>query len=109
MTLKVFLAALFLLFMSSCAPKHYVDIQGDTLLFYFSDSKAEEVLFASSPDNFQYHTAHRSDDSLWVVSVPVRESFRYFYRVDGVIITPDCQQKEYDDFGAKNCLYSSDM
>lgn len=98
-----------LLFFTGCSSKHYTVIEGDSLALYLSDQEAKEVLFASSRDNFQWHEATRSNDQLWKVVMPVSQSFRYFYSVDGKLVIPDCHYKEYDDFGSQNCVFQKSM
>jgi hypothetical protein len=94
---------------SACAGKHYSRLQGDEVAFYYKDKEAQEVLFASSHDNYKLLAAREGKNHLWEVTVPAGEGFAYFYVVDGVITLPDCPYTENDDFGAKNCLYVADM
>lgn len=94
-----------LFLLAGCAPKHYTAIEGDSLVLYFFNREAKEVLFASSTDDFQLHAAKRSSDHLWKVVLPVSQNFRYFYKVDGKLVIPDCQYKESDDFGSQNCVF----
>jgi hypothetical protein len=63
------------------------------------------VTFACSLDDFKPHDA-RKVDGRWVVSVPGREPFRYFYVLDGEPFLPPCDLKENDDFGSKNCIFN---
>jgi hypothetical protein len=105
MKFRLILVAAFVVFSSACTEKHYVETTNDTVSFYYSDSDAKEILFASSIDNYQYHAATRLNSSLWKVSASARKGFGYFYIVDGVVTLPDCRYTEYDDFGSKNCLY----
>jgi hypothetical protein len=97
------------LLMSACAQRHYSKLKGDEVSFYYKDKKAQEVLFASSQDNYKLLAAQENKNHLWEVSVPAGKGFAYFYVVDGVITLPDCTYTENDDFGSKNCLYIADM
>ena len=97
------------LFVSACAQKHYSKLQGDEVAFYYKDTEAKEVLFASSRDNYEFLPAREDKNHRWVVSVPAGKSFSYFYVVDGIITRPDCTYTENDDFGSQNCLYIADM
>ena len=107
---KLLLSNLFLLLiLSGCAVKDYHQVQGDEVVFYYQDSEAREVFFASSRDNYTFHAAREDNDHVWEVSVPGGKSFAYFYVVDGVITRPDCAFTENDDFGSKNCLYIAKM
>ena len=94
---------------SACAQKHYCRLQGDEVAFYYKDPEAQEVLFASSRDNYKLLAAREDKNHLWEVSVPAGEGFAYFYVVDGIVTLPDCHYTENDDFGSKNCLYIADM
>jgi hypothetical protein len=97
------------LIVSGCAEKHYSKLQGDEIAFYYKDTEAQEVLFASSRDNYKLVAAREGMKHLWEVSVPAGKGFAYFYVVDGVITRPDCTFTENDDFGSQNCLYIADM
>lgn len=103
---------LFLLLMAACSTKHYSLVRGDKLFFYYQVGRAEEVIFASSIDQYKYHPATSVRDGLWEVAVPpvlLGEDFSYFYIVDGLVTLPACPFTVGDDFGAKNCLYLSTM
>ena len=106
--LFVLLVALVVL-TSACTRKHYIETTDDSVILYYSDSKAKEIFFASSIDNFTFHPATKVNKSLWTVSVRAQEGFSYFYLVDGMVTLPACQYTEYDDFGSKNCLYVNGM
>jgi hypothetical protein len=82
---------------------------GNEVAFYYKDSKAQEVLFASSQDNYKLLAAREDRNHLWEISVPAEKDFAYFYVVDGIITLPDCTFTENDDFGSKNCLYIAGM
>ena len=99
------------LLLSACAGKHYSRLNdaGDKISFYYKNSEAQEVLFASSRDNYKLLAAREDKNHLWEISVPAEKEFAYFYVVDGIITLPDCTFTEEDDFGAKNCLYIADM
>ena len=106
---KLLTILLLSLIISACAEKHYSKLQGDEIAFYYKDTEAQEVLFASSRDNYKFLAAREDMKHLWEVSIPAGEDFAYFYVVDGVITRPDCDFTENDDFGSKNCLYITDM
>ncbi|MBN1829845.1 MAG: hypothetical protein JW884_11985 [Deltaproteobacteria bacterium] len=74
-------------------------------MLYLKMPEAKSVLFACSLDRFTPRKAALRD-SFWEVDVPAGRSFSYFYIVDGEIYTPPCSQKERDDFGSLNCLYT---
>lgn len=97
------------LLVSACAARHYSRLQGDEVAFYYKDTAAQEVLFASSQDNYKFLAAREGRNHVWEVSVPAGREFAYFYVVDGVITLPDCPFTENDDFGAQNCLYIAEM
>jgi len=102
---------LFALFVSGCAEKHYSKLndEGDEVAFYYKDPEAQEVLFASSQNNYKLLVARKTKKHLWEVLIPAEKGFAYYYVVDGVITLPDCPFTENDDFGSKNCLYIVDM
>ena len=92
-----------------CAKQYSVQVNGDSLSFYYSDANAKEIFFASSMDHFHFHPAIKGPENIWQVTVPLNEEFAYFYIVDGKITLPDCPNTVLDDFGTKNCLYVSPM
>jgi hypothetical protein len=94
---------------SACAAKHYSKLNDDTVTFYYKDHEAQEVLFASSRDNYKLLAARKTKNNLWEVSVPAEKGFAYFYVVDGIITLPACPFTENDDFGSRNCLYIAEM
>ncbi len=94
---------------AACSPKHYTEADENSVSLYCEYSDANEVIFASSIDQYQYHPAKIVKDNLWEVTVPMENEFNYFYIVDGVVTLPDCKLTVLDDFGSKNCLYAYDM
>ena len=70
--------------------------------------EATRVVLVCSLDGFMPRTANRVD-GCWEVKLPARETFTYFYRVDGEPFLPDCQMMENDGFGAKNCVFDPDL
>lgn len=105
---QVFLLCFMLLTMG-CSKQSFVQVNGDSLSFYYNDAKAKEIFFASSIDHFYCHPASKGPDDLWEVTVPLNKEFVYFYIVDGEVTLPDCPNTVFDDFGTKNCLYVSGM
>ena len=101
--------ALLTLITAACAPTHYVQIQDDSIALYLENDSAEEVLFASSIDQYQLHPAARIENNLWTVTVPWTKEFSYFYLVDKIPTLPACQLTVRDDFGSKNCLFAAEM
>lgn len=95
--------------LAACAPKHYVRVQGDSIVLSLEHPGAKEVLFASSIDRFQLHPATRAEGNSWKISVPKADEFTYFYLVDNAVTLPDCQFTVSDDFGAENCLFDIGM
>jgi hypothetical protein len=110
LSLKIVYLAFFLsLLIAACSPKHYVEVRNQSISLYYQNNEADEVLFASSIDQYQFHRARKVEGGAWEVTVPREEEFSYFYLVDKILTLPDCQSKILDDFGAKNCLFVSDM
>ena len=94
---------------AACAPKHYTQLQEDSILLSYENRSASEVLFASSIDRFQLHPATRAKGSRWEIRVPMVKEFTYFYLVDSTLTLPDCQLTVFDDFGAKNCFFDIEL
>lgn len=94
---------------AGCSPKHYIQVHDESIALYYQYTGAGEILFASSIDRFQLHPAVRVKNDTWKVLVPKEKEFSYFYLVDKVLILPDCQFTVLDDFGAKNCLFVSEL
>jgi len=92
-----------LLVTSGCAA-HYHQVLGNDVFLYLKEPEAQKVLFACSLDGYQPHAAFK-EDGRWVIVVPGRKPFRYFYLLDDRIYLPDCALKESDDFGAQNCIF----
>ena len=99
----------FILSTMGCAQQHSVEVNNDSLSFYYNDAKAKEIFFASSIDQFHNHPASKGPGDMWQVTVPLHKEFVYFYIVDGKVTMPDCPNTVLDDFGTKNCLYVSEM
>ncbi|MBU0961162.1 MAG: glycogen-binding domain-containing protein [Proteobacteria bacterium] len=97
------------LFTMGCVKQHSVQVNGDSLSFYYCDPNAKEILFASSADHFRCHPAIKGPEDVWQVTVPLEKEFVYFYIIDGELTLPDCPDTVFDDFGTKNCLYVSGM
>ena len=102
---KSMLIGLFAAGLSGCAPTHYVETQADLIVFFLQMPEAGRVQFASSSDRYALHDTIRDSSGTWRISVPSDGDLRYFYLVDGSVYVPECQFKETDDFGSKNCLY----
>lgn len=94
---------------AACSPKHYIQEHDESIALYYDYTGAEEILFASSIDRFQFHPAIKVKGDTWEVIVPKEKEFSYFYLVDKIITLPDCQFTILDDFGAKNCLFVSEL
>lgn len=99
----------FTLFTMGCAQQHSVEINNESLSFYYSDAEAKEIFFASSIDQFHSHPARKESGDTWKVTVPLNKEFVYFYIVDGKVTMPDCPNTVLDDFGTQNCLYVYEM
>ena len=102
-TTMVFLA-IGLCVLGGCAT-HYYEIKGDTVYFYFRDSKATSVALSSSLDNFQLHPARRVNTDMWEVALYAQSGFTYFFVIDGDSVVTPCRFREKDDFGGSNCVF----
>lgn len=100
---------LLMLITAACAPTHHVQIHENFINLYLEHNSAEEVLFASSIDQYQLHPAARIKTNVWAVTVPYTKEFSYFYLVDKTPTLPACQLTVLDDFGSKNCLFAAGM
>jgi hypothetical protein len=100
----IFFAALIIL--SGCVNNYYYQIKGDELHIFFHEPKAGKVLFLSSLDQFELHETVKNEKGLWEISVPSGRAFEYFIIVDGTLTIPTCYQKQKDDFGSENCVYT---
>ena len=94
---------------AACSPKHYIQIHDESIALYYENTGAKEILFASSIDRFRLHPAIKVKGDIWKVIVPKEKEFSYFYLVDKTLTLPDCQFTVLDDFGAKNCLFVSEL
>lgn len=94
-----------LIFLAGCTPNHYITNNGEAVAIYLDSPKANEVLFASSADNFSVHAAQKEVGGLWVINNFADREFSYFYVVDGKMYVPECRYREKDDFGTINCIY----
>ena len=107
---RVWLALFFFVsVITACTPKHYIQLHEDSISLYYQNMEAEEVLFASSIDHYRLQPASRREGGTWEIVVPRAREFSYFYLVDKTLTIPDCQAKVLDDFGAKNCLFVSEL
>ena len=88
-----------------CAAAHYHERDSERVTLFLRAPGAEKVEFASSLDAYERHRADKLRRSLWAVSVAADSEFRYFYIVDGRVVTPECELYEKDDFGSRNCVY----
>ncbi|WP_022669085.1 hypothetical protein [Desulfospira joergensenii] len=102
------LLSFFLLFLTAGCAVHYHRVQGDTLVLYLKEPHAGRVALACSLDGFEPHEARLSKGQ-WIVSLPSRESFRYYYILDKKVFIPSCPMKEKDDFGSENCIYDPEI
>lgn len=99
----------FFLLITACTPNHFARVHLDSIALYYQDDDTGEVLFASSIDQYRFHQAREVEGGVWEVIVPRVAEFSYFYRVDKILVLPDCQTKILDDFGSKMCLFVSEL
>lgn len=93
---------------AGCAT-HYVRVESEKVHLFLKAPQAQEVLFASSQDHFQWHSADRIGGQVWRVTLQRNVPQSYMYRVDRKLYVPDCRFKELDDFGSEICLYMPGM
>jgi len=97
------LSLLMVFLMSACATHSY-RIQGNEVTLLLRRPDAKSVALLASLDGFELRPADRVSET-WEVTLPADRTFRYFYRVDGKIVVPDCPMKERDEFGSENCIF----
>jgi hypothetical protein len=103
-----FLSLTLLLFLTGCAPHHFIDRHSTSVTLYLEAPDAIEVFFVSSIDSFRPQPTQKNSGGTWVINNPANREFHYFYVVDGRVYVPDCQYREKDDFGTTNCIYQLD-
>ena len=67
-----------ILFTAGCAKQHSVQINDDSLEFYYRDAGAKEISFVSSMDHFHYHPAIKGGDNIWQVTVSLKKGIHLF-------------------------------
>jgi hypothetical protein len=92
--------------LSGCVKNYYYQIQGDQLHIFLHEPKAGKVLFLSSLDQFELHETIKNEKGQWEITVPSGQAFEYFFIIDGTLKIPTCSQKQKDDFGSENCVYT---
>jgi hypothetical protein len=94
--------------LAGCAHRHF-RLDGAFLEIYVKAPGSAAVFFASSLDGYELHPATRAGRNTWSVRVPADSEFSYFFKVDGRMLLPECEYREYDEFGSKNCVYIPGM
>ena len=89
-----------LLMLSGCAT-HYTEIRNEQVVMFLKALDAEAVYFECSLDGYKPRLAEKTKGGVWRIDAGRAEEFSYYYRVDGVVLVPDCKFKENDDFGGK--------
>lgn len=90
------------LILSGCAGVTFVKTNsGMDAKFTFKNAK--EISMYTSTDGYAEHKAEGKKDS-WLVHLPYADSMTYFITADGVQTLPDCEMKEFDDFGGQLCV-----
>ncbi len=105
MTRFVYLILILLFGLNGCATHSSRPTGAETVTLSLHRPLARNVQFLSSLDGYQAHETRRTVLGFWEIRLPAGKNFAYFYQVDGSTSLPDCQFKEFDDFGAQNCLY----
>jgi len=94
--------------LTGCA-HHYYRIEGSVVTIYLKAPDAASVLYATSLDGFELHPAIKTDKKTWAFRAPDSAQFSYFYVIDGSVFVPECNYREYDDFGSANCIFIPGM
>ena len=104
MKIIISISAIFLLITSGCAVQHYKVID-QKLHIYLKNKDAKEVYLLTSLDQYTPREAAKMDSGTWEAVLPSDAEFKYFFLIDGEVLTPDCRMKEKDDFGSENCVF----
>jgi hypothetical protein len=107
--MKPLLLLLLSMVANAAGADHLVVRDGKYVRMILLSSEASHVQFASSLDGFVAHDVVTKDRKTWEVRLPSRESFKYFYLINGKLWIPDCACREFDDFGSENCVYEPGM
>jgi hypothetical protein len=106
---RVFWQLITFIFLWLGCASHYYRIQADKVIFHLEMPEATSVGFASSLDEYKLHSAQKIGKADWVITLPARSEFEYFYVVDGAVYIPECEFQAKDDFGSQNCIYVPGM
>lgn len=102
---SIFIILILFLELNGCATHSVQKTGQESIILTLNSPSARNVQFLSSLDGFQPHGTLRNTFGSWEITLPSGQNFSYFYQIDGSIHVPDCKFKEFDDFGAQNCLY----
>lgn len=95
-----------LLLMGGCASKgHTLAREGDRVRLLLFMPKAASVQLVFSANGYLPVPAEKSSGGVWRVEVNGSAPFEYFYLVDGVPFSPQCELSRPDGFGGKTCIY----
>ena len=103
-TFRIVSMALFLFALLSGCASHYHRTDDNGVILHLREPRTASVVLYTSLDGFRPNVAEHSGGT-WVNRISVDGQFRYFYKLDGKLFTPDCRFKEKDDFGFYNCIY----
>ena len=107
--IKLFMCLIALFVSLTACAGHYYKVRGELVHFHLKIPDAESVVFLSSLDGYESHKVKKSSNETWEISVPAKAEFKYFFIVDGKHFLPDCDLKEFDDFGSENCVFTCEM
>ncbi len=93
--------------LTSCSA-HYQKRSGESVILYLKEPDAKIVTLHCSLNGFKGQVLINNKGT-WSVALPADRTFRYFYKVDGQILTPTCSKTENDDFGSYNCIFVPQM
>lgn len=94
------------LLIGGCASKgHTLAREGDRVRLELAMPKAAIVQLVLSSSGYMPVSAEKSSGGVWLVEVNGSAPFEYFYLVDGVSYSPQCELSRPDGFGGKTCIY----
>jgi hypothetical protein len=100
------LSVLAAVFVTGGCSAHHLLIKNGHIEMALTAPQAQSVVLVISSDPFQQVQALRDASGVWKVTLNRAHEFKYFYLVDGKMYLPDCRQRENDDFGSNNCVFS---
>lgn len=84
----------------------YVKKSQNSISFFYNKTNAKNVVFYSDLNSFKGEPFTQKEE-YWVYSMDKpadTNEIKFFYKVDGNVVVPDCRMKIDDGFGGKLCI-----